>query len=353
MKAITIGLDIAKNVMQVHGVDAAGAVVERKRLSRAKLLDFFQGAAPCLVGIEACGSAHHWARQIAGFGHDVRLIPPVYVKPYVKRSKTDAADAAAICEAVGRPHMRFVPVKSEETQALALVYKTRSLLVAQRTALSNSIRAHLAEFGIVAAQGPAGLAALTQVALGQDPRLPALAREGLACLAGTIDATQLQIDKLDARIAAVVKGDKNCRALQAVPGIGPVAAGTLVALSGDLARFASGRDFAAWLGLTPRQNSSGDKTRLGKITKAGDKGLRTLLVLGAMAVIRHTRGNPAKGIAAKASAGAASAWLTGLLARRPPLVAAVALAAKTARIVWAMLTRGEAYRAPGTPAAAV
>jgi transposase len=344
MQANTIGLDIAKNVMQVHGVDASGAVGLRQRLSRAKTLDFFKRLRPCLVGMEACGSAHHWARQIAALGHEVRMIPPVYVKPYVKRSKTDAADAAAICEAVSRPHMRFVPVKSEAAQALALIYKTRGLLVAQRAALANSLRAHLGEFGIIAAQGPAGMTALTAVVRAGDARLPELAREGLSALADAMQATEAQTGKLDARIAAMIKGDAACRRLQAVPGVGPVAAGTLTALAGDLSRFRSGRDFAAWLGLTPRQNSSGDKVRLGKITKAGDKGLRTLPVMGALAVIRHTRGNPAKGIKPLASAGRAAEWLSGLLARRPPLVAAVALAAKTARIVWAMITRGETYK---------
>jgi len=348
MQAITIGLDIAKNVMQVHGVDASGAVVARKRLSRAKTLDFFRSLSPCLVGMEACGGAHHWARQIAALGHEVRIIPPIYVKPYVKRSKTDAADAAAICEAVSRPHMRFVPVKSEQTQALALIYTTRSLLVAHHTALSNALRSHLSEFGVIAAKGEAGLAALLAIVSCGDPRLQELAREGLNALVDTMSATHKQIGKLDGRIAKIIKGDAACRRLQAVPGIGPVSAGALVALSGDLGRFASGRDFAAWLGLTPRQDSSGDKVRLGRITKAGDKGLRTLLVMGALAIVRYVRGNAAKKIKPRDSAGRASQWLRGLLARRPPLVAAVALAAKTARIVWAMITRGEKYR----PAAA-
>ena len=344
MQATTIGLDIAKNVMQVHGVDALGAVVVRKRLSRAKTLGFFKSLSPCLVGMEACGGAHYWGREIAALGHETRLIPPIYVKPYVKRSKTDAADAAAICEAVDRPHMRFVPVKSEQGQAQALIYTTRGLLVAQRTALANALRSHLGEFGIIAAKGPEGLASLLAVLRAEDSRLPALAREGLNALADTMAATEKQIDKLDARIAKLIRSDATCRRLLAVPTIGAVAAGSLVAMAGDLSRFRSGRDFAAWIGLTPRQNSSGDKVRLGRITKAGDKNLRTLLVMGALSVIRHVRGNAAKGIAPKNSAGRASTWLAKMLERRPPLVAAVALAAKTARIVWAMITRGEHYR---------
>ena len=337
MQAITIGLDIAKNVMQVHGVDASGAVVTRKRLSRAKTLEFFKSQGPCLVGMEACGSAHYWGREIAALGHWTRLIPPVYVKPYVKRSKTDAADAAAICEAVDRPHMRFVPVKSAQAQGQALIYTTRALLVAQRTALANALRSHMNEFGVIAAKGPEGLTALLATLRSDDSRLPELAREGLKTLADTMAATQKQIAKL-------IKSDPTCRRLLAVPTIGVVTAGSLAAMAGDLTRFRSGRDFAAWLGVTPRQNSSGDKVRLGGITKAGDKGLRTLLVMGALAVIRHARGNPAKCIGPKNSAGRASAWLTKMLERRPPLVAAVALAAKTARIVWAMIVRGEEYR---------
>jgi len=353
MQAITIGLDIAKNVMQVHGVDASGAVVTRKRLSRAKTLEFFKSQGPCLVGMEACGSAHYWGREIAALGHRTRLIPPIYVKPYVKRSKTDAADAAAISrrmhsirpgEAVDRPHMRFVPVKSAQAQGQALIYTTRTLLVAQRTALANALRSHMNEFGVIAAKGPEGLTALLATLRSDDARLPELAREGLKTLADTMAATQKQIAKLDARIAKLIKSDPTCRRLLAVPTIGVVTAGSLAAMAGDLTRFRSGRDFAAWLGVTPRQNSSGDKVRLGGITKAGDKGLRTLLVMGALAVIRHARGNPAKCIGPKNSAGRASAWLTKMLERRPPLVAAVALAAKTARIVWAMIVRGEEYR---------
>ena len=334
MNIITSGFDIAKGVIQIHGVDASGVVTARKRLSRSGALSFFARQKPCLVGMEACGGAHYWARELASLGHTVRLISPLYVKPYVKRSKTDAADAAAICEAVSRPHMRFVPVKSRESQALAQAYKTRGLLVAQRTALVNALRAHLTEFGIVAPLGPAGAARLIGLTRARDGQLPDLSYEVLGELADMIEVTQARIAAFDARLKRLAAGDEACRRLMKVPGIGPVAAGTIRALAGDVARFSKGRDFAAWLGLTPRQNSSGDRVRIGAISKAGNRELRTLLVLGQMAVLRYARAKPAK----------ASAWLLGMMKRRPPLVVAVAMAAKTARIIWAMLARGETYR---------
>jgi transposase len=335
MNIITIGFDIAKGVIQVHGVDGLGVVGLRKRMSRAGALSFFAQLAPCLVGMEACGGAHHWARELAAFGHTVRLISPLYVKPYVKRSKTDAADAAAICEAVGRPHMRFVPVKSREDQALAQAYKTRGLLVAQRTALVNALRAHLTEFGIVAPLGPAGAARLIAgVRANQEP-LPDLAHATLVELADMIEATHARIAAFDARLKQLARADEASRRLMQVPGVGPVAAGTIRALAGDVTRFPTGRDFAAWLGLTPRQNSSGTKVRMGAISKAGNRELRSLLVLGQMAVMRHARTKPQH----------ASPWTIAIMKRRPPLVAAVAMAAKTARIIWAMLVaRGEIYR---------
>jgi len=334
MNVTTIGFDIAKGVIQIHGVDAAGLVTLRKRLSRKGALSFFARLKPCLIGMEACGGAHYWARELASFGHQVRMISPLYVKPYVKRSKTDAADAAAICEAVSRPHMRFVPVKSRQDQALAQAYKTRGLLVAQRTALVNALRAHLTEFGIVAPLGPAGAARLIALVRARQERLPDLAYQTLAALADMIESTQARIALFDGRLERLAADDEASQRLRQVPGVGPVAAGTIRALVGDVSRFKTGRDFAAWLGLTPRQNSSGDKVRIGAISKAGNRELRTLLVMGQLAVLRYVRATPAR----------ASAWLAGMIKRRPPLVVAVAMAAKTARIIWAMLARGEAYR---------
>jgi transposase len=342
MEVCTIGFDIAKGVFQIHGVDAVGAVTVRKRLSRAGALSFFAKLPPCLIGMEACGGAHHWARALASFGHSVRLISPLYVKPYVKRSKTDAADAAAICEAVSRPHMRFVPVKSREDQALAQAYKTRALLVAQRTALVNALRAHLTEFGVVAPLGPAGAARLIALVRADEGSLPELTRQTLVELADMIETTQTRIAAFDGRLKRLAANDEASRRLMKVPGIGPVAAGTIRALVGDVGRFKTGRDFAAWLGLTPRQNSSGDKVRIGAISKAGNRELRTLLVMGQLAVLRYALATPSK----------ASAWLAGMIKRRPPLVVAVAMAAKTARIIWAMLARGEAYQPQRVAAAA-
>jgi transposase len=343
MEVCTIRFDIAKGVVQIHGVDAAGEVVLRKRMGRAGVTKLFVGLPACLVGMEACGGAHEWARQLTALGHQVRLISPLYVKPYVKRSKTDAADAAAICEAVSRPHMRFVPVKSRDEQALAQAYKSCELLVAQRTALINALRAHLAEFGVVAPVGPAGAAQLTALVRAGEAGIPDMAQETLLALIETIEAVHKSVSAFDVRLKQSAAKDEASRRLMQVPGVGPVAAGTIRALAGDLTRFRSGRDFAAWLGLTPRKNSSGDKVRMGGISKAGNWELRALLVMGQLAVLRHIRAKPER----------ATGWQTGLIARRPPLVAAVAMAAKTARIVWAMLTRGQDYRRPQFAAAAL
>jgi transposase len=339
MEVTTIGLDIAKRVFQAHGVDATGRAVLRRRLGRAEMLDFFRALPPCLVGIEACGTAHHWAREIRAFGHEVRLIPAAYVKPYVKRGKTDAADAEAICEAVTRPTMRFVPVKTAEQQAVLVLHRTRDLLVRQRTALVNALRGHLAEFGVVAPQGMGRVADLLAVLLGEDKAtLPPLARQALRGLAAELEALGKRVEEIEAGILAWHKENEASRRLAAVPGIGPITASAIVATVGDVSNFASARHFAAWIGLVPKQNSTGGKPRQGGISKAGDRYLRRLLVLGATAVIRHTRIKAREG------------WLADLIGRRPTMVAAVAQANKTARIVWALLARGESYRPqPGVP----
>jgi len=332
----TVGLDIAKNVLQVHGVDESGAVVLRRQVRRRQFLDLFGKLPRCLVGIEACATAHYWARELAKFGHEVRLMPARYVKPYVKRNKNDAADAEAICEAVARPTMRFVPVKTPEQQALQMLHRSRRLLVRHRTRLINAIRAHLAEFGIVAGVGRNGIAALLElIAEGGDDRVPELARDCLAALAAQLDLATQQIREADRRILAWHRSNEVSQRLAAIPGVGPLTASALVAAIPDPKIFRSGRDLGAWIGLVPKQNSTGGKERLGSISKAGDRYLRQLLVTGAMAVIRrarqlgHTR-HP---------------WLVPLMQRRAVKIAAVALANKTARIVWAMMVRNEPYRA--------
>lgn len=336
MQVTTIGLDIAKQVFQVHGVDAAGKVLIRQRLTRSQMRKFFENLAPCLIGIEACATAHYWARELKALGHDPRLMPAHYVKPYVKRQKNDAADAEAICEAVTRPTMRFVPVKTPETQALALIHRIRTQFVGQRTAMLNALRAGLAEFGIITEKGLRGANEILRIAEAGDQRVPEFVREVYVMMANSIREIEARLAGLDRRIASSASIDDTCKRLCTIPGIGPVTSSTIVALAGDVSRFPTGRDFAAWVGLTPRQNSSGGKTRLGRITKAGDQTLRTLFVLGAFAIIKRARINPAK----------ASPWLLALMERRPTLVAAVALANKMARIVWAILTRGGTYQAP-------
>ncbi len=332
MEVTTIGLDIAKRVFQAHGVDAAGKAVLRRKLGRSEVLAFLRDLPPCLVGIEACGTAHHWAREIGALGHEVRLIPAAYVKPYVKRGKTDAADAEAICEAVSRPSMRFVPVKAPGQQAVLVLHRTRDLLVRQRTMLVNALRGHMAEFGIVARQGVGGVSELLAALRVQDAAgLPSLAKTALLGLAHEIEALETRVDEIEAAILAWHKGNETSRRLATVPGIGPITASALVATVGEVSNFASARHFAAWIGLVPKQNSSGGKLRQGGISKAGDRYLRRLLVLGASAVVRHNR--------AKAGEG----WLANLIARRPTMVAAVAQANRAARIVWALLARGGTY----------
>jgi transposase len=321
----TIGLDIAKSVFQVHGVDVDGAVVVRKRISRSKMLEFFAGLPPCLVGIEACPSAHHWGRELARLGHTVKLMPPSYVKAYLKRSKNDANDAAAICEAVTRPSMRFVPIKSEQQQSGLMLHRSRQLLVRQRTMLSNAIRGHMAELGIISAKGRNGTAELLEaIANADDDRIPAVARLSLDALARQYANTTAEIIAIEKHIHAWHRSCEESRRLEDVPGIGPIVATALVAEVGDWKAFSSGRNLAAWIGLVPKQHSTGGKDRLGGISKQGNRYLRWLLVTGAMAVIRYARQH----------------------GTQADQVAAVALANKIARIAWAMMVHGERFKEP-------
>jgi transposase len=337
-----IGLVIAKSVFQVHGIDAAGQVVIRRQLRRRHVLAFFQKLPPCLVGIEACASSHHWSRELETLGHTVRLMPPAYVKPYVKRQKNDTADAEAICEAVTRPNMRFVPAKTVEQQSCLMLHRARHLFIRQQTAVINSIRAYLAEFGIVAPVGRRGVEQLLEVVADTtDHRLPEVARTCLAALGSQLRALKAQILEFDRRIIAWHRSNATSKRLDAIPGVGPALATALVASIADPEAFRSGRDFSAWVGLVPKQNSSGGKDKLGSISKQGDRYLRSLFTAGALAVIRY----------AKIHGTQHRPWLTALLARRPTKVAAIALANKLARMAWAMMARNEGYKEPAALAA--
>jgi transposase len=332
----TIGLDIAKSAFQVHGVDAEGAVVVQRRLTRARMLPFFAKLAPCLVGIEACATAHHWARQLRAFGHEARLMPPSYVKPYVKRQKNDAADAEAICEAVTRPSMRFVEVKTPEQQSALVLHRTRQVLIRQRTQISNAIRGHMGEFGLVAPLGRNGLQTLIGIIGDEaDQRLPEAARGCLVMLVDQLRLLSAQILEADRRIMTSARTTEVGRRLMGIPGVGPLLASALVATIPNPHAFRSGRNLAAWIGLVPKQNSSGGKERLGGISKQGDRYLRQMLVVGALSVIRYAERH-----------GARRPWLVQLMARRTTKVAAVALANKMARMIWAIMTSGQPYREP-------
>jgi transposase len=332
----TVGLDIAKSIFQAHGADGAGAIVFRKKLSRGRLLAFFASLPPCVVAMEACAGAHHWGRELGKLGHTVRLIPPAYVKPFVKRQKNDEADAEAICEAAQRPTMRFVAVKSQAQQASGVVFRARDLLVRQRTQIINAIRGHLAEYGYVAPKGVCYVERLIE----QIDSLPDAAPAALRGMVQALRALEEQVAELDREIARRAKEDETARRLMTIPGIGPVTAAALAALAPDPQTFRCGRDFSAWLGLTPLQKSTGGKQKLGQITKMGERTLRRLLVIGASAVIKQAllRGAPA------------GSWLAQMLARKPRMLVAVALANKTARIVWALMARGGIYRAPALAA---
>ena len=336
----TIGVDLAKSVFQVHGADASGAVLFRKKLRRHQVLSFFADQPPCTVAMEACGSSHHWAREIRRLGHAVRLIPPAYVKPFVKRQKNDAADAEAICEAAQRPTMRFVVPKSEQAQAAALVFRARDLLVRQRTQIINALRGHLMEFGIVVAKGPAHVPQLVQVLEDAAEPIPEIARPILQMLVETLCGLDEQIARLDREVSERAKADETARRLMTIPGVGPVTAVALAALAPPAETFKRGRDFAAWVGLTPLQHSTGGKQKLGATSKMGERTLRRLLIIGASAVVRWTARNGAP----------AGSWMARMLARKPPMLVRVALANKMARIVWALMAKGGTYRAPAMSA---
>ena len=335
-----IGLDLAKNVFQVHGSDELGHAILRRRLRRNQVLEFFGQLPRCVVAMEACSSAHYWGREIGRLGHDVRLIPPAYVKPFVKRQKNDAADSEAICEATSRPTMRFVPVKSEESQSAAMVFRARELLVRQRTQLINALRGHLGELGHVAPQGARNIHKLVEMVGDCDAAIPKAAQ---ACLNGLIEVLirlSRQIRELDAEIARRARNNEMARRLMTVPGIGSLIATALVALAPPPETFRRGRDFAAWLGLVPRQHSTGGKQRLGSTTKMGERSLRRLLIIGANSVVMWKSRNRRE----------TDPWLDRLIERKPPLLVRVALANKMARIVWALMSKGEAYRAPSARA---
>lgn len=338
----TVGLDLAKSVFQVHGADQEGRPLVRKKLRRGQVLGFFTGLAPCLIGLEACAGAHYWARELQALGHAVRLIPPQYVKPFVKTNKNDASDAEAICEALVRPTMRFAAVKSAEQQSVLMLHRARELLVRQRTMLINALRGHCGEFGIVVAQGASRVSELIEMIEDcEDVSLSALAREALGPLVGQLRMAQAQILDLEKKLLAWHRANAASRRLATIPGVGVITATALVATIGDASQFHSGRQLAAWLGLVPRQYSSGGKERLGRISKRGDGYLRKLLVHGARTVLLWSRRKKE----------GRSPWQEALLARRPANVVLVAMANKTARVVWAMLSRGETFRPQARAAA--
>jgi transposase len=332
-------MDTSKHIFQLHGVGAAEEPVLRKKLRRKEMVKFFEELAPTKVAIEACGSSHHWARLLQSLGHGVKLIPPQFVKPYVKRNKNDAADAEALCEAMSRPTMRFVPVKNAEQQAALMLVGVRERLVRNRTQLSNAIRGYAAEFGITASKGLIRIEQLLE-RVAADETIPALARELFAIHGKEYRQLQARLEAIEARLMAWHRADACSQRLAEIPGIGPIGASMLVMKTPAPETFRSSRHFAAWLGLTPKDHSTAGKSKLGGITRAGDEALRSVLVVGSTSVLRRIR-----------QRGTGSPWLIDLLKRKPPKLAAVALANKNARIAWKLMVSGERYRTNPTPAA--
>jgi transposase len=334
-KISTIGLDLAKRVFQVHGIDDQGNILVQKQLSRSEVLAWFEKIEPCLIGMESCATSTYWAREIGKFGHNVKLMPPAYVKPYVRRQKNDRTDAAAICEAVGRPTMRFVALKTLEQQSVQVLHRTRELLILQRTQTMNALRAHLAEFGLIFVQRNVGIAqAIKIIQDAENTEIPAFVRQVLSSLVEQLKKLKGEIAKLDAQMVAWHRSSADSLRLATIPGVGAVTASALIAAIGDGKQFRSAREFASWIGMVPRQHSSGGKERLGRISKQGNAYLRTLLVLGATGLLRGSYRKKAVG----------GSWFNDLLQRKPKRVASIALANKMARVAWAVLTKGGVYR---------
>jgi len=332
MQVTTIGLDLAKNVFHLHGIAADGMVAFSRSLRRRQMLSFFERLEPCLIGMEACGTSHYWAGELTRLGHDVRLIAPIYVKPYVKRGKSDAADAKAICEAITRPTMRFVKVKSPEQQAILSLHRARDLIVRQRTQTINMVRCLLAEFGIVFSQGVVRFA--RQIAQGQVPARPPIALDTATDLSAQLLSLHARVLWYGRKLTQASQSEPRIALLQTIPGIGPITASAIVATIGSAGQFRCGRDFAAWLGLTPINRSTGGKERLGRISKMGDRYIRRLMVIGMTSRMKQIKAAPDR----------FDPWFADLLERKPAKLAAVAMANKTARIIWAVLTRNEPYR---------